>query len=165
MPLGEGDPRRRLARIRETTAALKESKHALGAEVLTAVGEWTPSTFLSLAAQLATRRLPFNLVVTNVPGPQVPLYLLGARMLDNYGLVPLTDNLCLGIVLFSYAGQLCWGFTAEWDLLPDLHDFVLDVEASFRELAGLGPAATSKERSNGRRPRRASPRAPAPPAA
>jgi diacylglycerol O-acyltransferase len=154
MPLQERDPRLRLESIRQTTGALKDSKRALGAEVLTAVGEWTPSTLLSLGAQMATRRLPFNLVVTNVPGPQVPLYLLGARMLDNYGLVPLMDNLCLGIVLFSYAGTLCWGFTADWDLVPDLHDFVNDVERSFQELAGLKPvevrAEPAKER---RRPR------------
>ena len=50
--------------------------------------------------------------------------MLGAKMLDNYGQVPLTDYLGLGIVLFSYAGKLCWGFNADWDLLPDLHDFV-----------------------------------------
>jgi WS/DGAT/MGAT family acyltransferase len=162
MPLDERDPRRRLERIRETTAALKDSKQALGAEVLTAVGEWTPSTLLSLGAQLATRRLPFNLVVTNVPGPQVPLYLLGARMLDNYGLVPLTDNLCLGIVLFSYAGKLCWGFTADWDLIPDLHDFVLDVERSFRELAELTPLEVSAEPTNGKRRQRAHAREAAP---
>jgi WS/DGAT/MGAT family acyltransferase len=134
MPLAERDPRRRLEQIRETTERLKESKQALGAEVLTRVGEWTPSTLLSLGARMAVRALPFNLVVTNVPGPQIPLYMVGAKMLDNYGFVPLTDYLCLGIVLFSYAGQLCWGLTAEWDLLPDLHDFVLDIEASFLEL-------------------------------
>ncbi len=154
MPLDERDPRRRLERIRETTSALKESKQALGAEVLAAVGEWTPSTLLSLGAQLATRRLPFNLVVTNVPGPQVPLYLLGARMLDNYGLVPLMDNLCLGIVLFSYAGKLCWGLTADWDLIPDLHDFVIDVERSFHELAELTAVEVRAEPTNGRRRQR-----------
>jgi hypothetical protein len=55
-------------------------------------------------------------------------------MLDNYGLVPLTDYLGLGIVLFSYAGKLCWGFNADWDLVPDLHDFVVAVEDAFREL-------------------------------
>jgi WS/DGAT/MGAT family acyltransferase len=134
MPLDERDPLRRLERIRKTTEELKESKQALGAEALAAVGEWTPSTILSLASGMATRNLPFNLVVTNVPGPQVPLYMLGARMHDNYGFIPLTDGLCLGIVLFSYAGKLCWGFTCEWDLLPDLHDFVNDIEASFKEL-------------------------------
>jgi diacylglycerol O-acyltransferase len=141
MPLAEPDPLRRLEQIRETTAHLKEAKQALGAEVLTQVAEWTPSTLLSLGARMATRALPFNLVVTNVPGPQVPLYLQGAKMLDNYGLVPLLDYLCLGIVLFSYAGKLCWGFTCEWDLLPDLHDFLLDIETSFRELDAANPAA------------------------
>ena len=69
-----------------------------------------------------------------MPGPQIPLYLLGARMRDNYGFVPLNDGLCLGIVLFSYAGLLCWGFTCDWDLLPDLHDFVVDIEESFKDL-------------------------------
>jgi WS/DGAT/MGAT family acyltransferase len=156
MPLSECDPRKRLAAIAETTARLKESKQAMGAEMLTRVGEWTPSTLLALGARMATRVLPFNVVVTNVPGPQVPLYMLGARMLDNYGLVPLLDYLCLGIVLFSYAGKLCWGFTAEWDLIPDLHDFVLDIDASFQELrrtdeaAGVGETAESHPR-----PRRA----------
>ena len=108
------DGSRRSARRRR---ALKESKQALGAEVL-ARGRRVDAVDLAVARRAARRRarLPFNLVVTNVPGPQVPLYLLGARMLDNYGLVPLTDNLCLGVVLFSYAGKLCWGFTAEWDL-------------------------------------------------
>jgi len=139
MPLGEPDPVQRLERIRETTEQLKDSKQALSAAVLTQVGEWTPSTLLSLGARLATRVLPFNLVVTNVPGPQLPLYMLGARMVDNFGFIPLIDSLCLGVVLFSYAGKLCWGFTGEWDLLPDLHDFADDIEASFRELS-MAPA-------------------------
>jgi WS/DGAT/MGAT family acyltransferase len=134
LPIAERDPRQRLERIRATTERLKETKQALGAEILTRVGEWTPSTLLSLGARMATRTLPFNLVVTNVPGPQVPLYLLGARMIDNYGQIPLVDYLGLGIVLFSYAGSLCWGFTADWDLVPDLDEFVRAIEASFAEL-------------------------------
>ncbi len=158
MPLSERDPRRVVAKLSETTAELKESKSALGAQVLSEVGEWTPSTLLSLASRMITRALPFNLVVTNVPGPQLPLYLQSARMLDNYGLVPLIDYLCLGIVLFSYDGQLCWGFTCDWDLLPDLHDFVNDIEVSFQELqeaAGLretAPPPQAKPRAR-RRPR------------
>lgn len=134
MPLGEPDPTRRLEAIRATTDHLKHSKQAAGAKVLTGVGEWTPSTLLALGARLAVRVLPFNLVVTNVPGPQQPLYMLGATMVDNFGFIPLVDSLCLGVVIFSYAGKLCWGFTAEWDLIPDLHDFVGDIEGSFREL-------------------------------
>lgn len=146
LPLEERDASAVLARIRATTAHLKEAKEALGAEVLTQVGEWTPSTLLSLGSRMVTRALPFNLVVTNVPGPQLPLYLLDARMRDTYGLIPLTDYLCLGIVLFSYDGQLCWGFTCDWDLMPDLHDFVLDVRASFEE-------AATRRRAAGRRTR------------
>ncbi len=145
MPLRERDARRRLELIRETTSKLKESKQALGAEALAQVGEWTPSTILSLGSRMMTRALPFNLVVTNVPGPQVPLYLLGARMSDNYGFVPLIDGLCLGIVLFSYSGQLCWGFTCDWDLVPDLHDFVLDIEASFKELQSVSAPVEVKD--------------------
>jgi diacylglycerol O-acyltransferase len=158
MPLGERDACNRMKRIQETTSNLKQTKQALGAEVLAQVGEWTPSTILSLASRMATRALPFNMVVTNVPGPQVPLYLLGAKMRDNFGFVPLTDGLCLGIVLFSYAGQLCWGFTCEWDLVPDLHDFVLDVDASFKELQRAGAAAgdttTGKKPSAASKPKR-----------
>jgi diacylglycerol O-acyltransferase len=145
LPIAERDPRRRLAKIRESTTRLKETKQALGAEILTRVGEWTPSTLLSLGAQMLTRALPFNLVVTNVPGPQVPLYMLGAKMLDNYGQVPLTDYLGLGIVLFSYAGKLCWGFTGDWDLVPDLHEFVAATQASFRELCDAAAAIEVKQ--------------------
>jgi len=134
MPLGERDPLRRYDKIRDTTERLKKSNHALGAAVMTGVGAWTPTALLTLGARLAVRALPFNLVVTNVPGPQQALYMLGGKMVDNYGFIPLVDSLCLGVVLFSYAGKLCWGFTAEWDLLPDLDDFVSDVEISFREL-------------------------------
>lgn len=139
LPIDEPDPARRIHKIRETTERLKQTNQALGAEVLTTVMTWTPATLLSVATRLLLRALPFNLVVTNVPGPQVPLYMLGARMLDNYGLVPLTDYLGLGIVLFSYAGKLCWGFNADWDLLPDLHDFVEHTAGAFEELRAARP--------------------------
>jgi WS/DGAT/MGAT family acyltransferase len=134
LPLAERDPRRVMARIQETTARLKSSKDAMGAAVLTKVVSWSPSTLLTLGARLMPRAYPFNLVVTNVPGPQQPLYLLGARMLVNYGLVPLTDYLGLGIVIFSYDGSLSWGFNADWDLIPDLHDLVVATQESFRDL-------------------------------
>lgn len=136
LPLHERDPLRRLEAIRATTERLKQSKQALGAAALTQVGEWTPSTLLALGARLAVTALPFNLIVTNVPGPQLPLYMLGARMIDNFGFIPLVDSLCLGVVLFSYAGKLCWGFTGDWDRLPDLGNFASDIAASFRELSG-----------------------------
>jgi WS/DGAT/MGAT family acyltransferase len=134
LPLSERDPARCVQKIREQTEKLKTSQDAMGAEVLTKVVSWSPSTLLTVGARLMTRAYPFNLVVTNVPGPQQPLYLLGSRMLVNYGLVPLTDYLALGIVIFSYDGTLSWGLNADWDRIPDLHDLVLGIEGAFRDL-------------------------------
>lgn len=134
LPVAERDPLRRLVAVRATTTRLKESKLAMGAEVLAAVSEFTSSTLLALAVQLATRSRPFNLVVTNVPGPQIPLYLLGAPLRECYPMVNLLANQGLGVALFSYAGRLCWGCIADWDLVPDLHDFVGDIQESFAEL-------------------------------
>jgi WS/DGAT/MGAT family acyltransferase len=141
LPIAEGAPRKRLARVREITENLKQSKQALGAEVLTSVSEWTAPTLAALAARLAFRNRLSNLVVTNVPGPQIPLYLLGARMLESYPMVPLFESQGLGVALFSYAGGLYWGFNADWDQFPDLHDFVVAVDASFRELSDAAEAA------------------------
>ncbi len=81
----------------ETTAQLKESQAAHGTEILTEVLEWTGTALLGLAMRLSSQASPFNLVVTNVPGPPVPLYLLGARMLEAYPLVPLFMGQALGI--------------------------------------------------------------------
>jgi WS/DGAT/MGAT family acyltransferase len=149
LPVGEADPLEQLKAISRSTTELKSSKQAVGAEVLTQVAEWTPATLLSLGARNATRLLPFNLVVTNVPGPQVPLYLLGARMEQIYPYVPLADNLGLGIALFSYDGTLAWGFNADYELVPDLDQFVQAIRASFqalREAAGVAAAVPKKRR-------------------
>lgn len=134
LPIDEPDARRRLERVIATTAHLKQSRAAHGAEILTEALEWTGATVLGLAMRLAAQASPFNLVVTNVPGPPFPLYLLGARMLEAYPLVPLFLGQALGIALFSNAGKLFWGFNADWDALPDLHDLVGAVDASFAEL-------------------------------
>jgi hypothetical protein len=140
LPTGESDPRIQLARISEKTAELKASKQAVGADMLTQVVEWTPATLLSLGARNATRLLPFNTVVTNVPGPQNPMYLLGAQLLEVFPHVPLVDNLGLGIALMSYDGQLHWGVNADYDLVPDLHAFIEALESSYQELRTLAEA-------------------------
>ena len=143
LPIRERDPRRRLERIREITAELKESKQALAASLLTRASEWTGSTLLSVGVQLLHRALPFNLVVTNVPGPQVPLYLLGAQLQECYPQVPLFMGQGLGVALFSYAGRLNWGFNADWDLVPDLPLFADAIRASFNELRDTAAAEPS----------------------
>ena len=146
LPIDEADPRQQLEAISARTAELKDSRSAVGAEVLTQVAEWTPSNLLALGARNATRLLPFNLVVTNVPGPQVPMYMAGARMQEVYPHVPLMDNLGLGIALLSYAGRIFWGFNADYDVVPDLDEFVAATSESFGELLELARRAAGRGR-------------------
>lgn len=151
LPLAEVDPRRRLERICKSTDVAKRSRQARGSEILTEAAEWTGPGVVSLLARMAESALPFNLVVTNVPGPPQPLYLLGARMLEAYPMVPLFVNQGLGVALFSNAGKLFWGFNADWDVVPDLHEFVEAIAASFEELHAL-PAGSSRPAPRRRRP-------------
>ena len=141
LPLSESKRTAQLEAISRVTEGLKESKQAVGAEMLLRAADWSSSTLLALGARNATRLLPFNMVVTNVPGPQLPLYTLGARMLEVFPHVPLLDNLGLGIALMSYDGKLCWGFNADYDVIPDLDAFVSCIEASFSDLCRVARAA------------------------
>ncbi|MGH0037057.1 MAG: WS/DGAT/MGAT family O-acyltransferase [Myxococcota bacterium] len=134
LPIAEPDPLERLEAIRRQTAELKRSRSALGAETLTQVTEWTGSALLVLSARMLRRTTPFNMVVTNVPGPRSTLYLLRSRLLEIHPHVPLTGTLGLGIALFSYDGTLSWGYAADWDLVPDLHQMVLATGEAFEAL-------------------------------
>ncbi len=145
LPIDESDPRAQLQRIHETTRELKESNQALGVEMIMQVAEFTPSSLLSLGAQAVSG--PINSIVTNVPGPQVPLYMQGAKLQSLYPQVPLLGDMGLGIALISYDGKICWGFNANPDVIPDLERFVEFVALSLervREAADL-PQDTSGE--------------------
>ncbi len=135
LPVHERDPIARYELVRKATAELKRSRAALAADTVTQLTEWTGTTLLSLGARLMDAALPFNLVVTNVPGPRDALYLLGAQLLESHPLLPLMGHLSTGIALMSYRDTLSWGFCADWDVVPDLHEFVLAVDHSFRKLA------------------------------
>jgi WS/DGAT/MGAT family acyltransferase len=144
LPLAERDPQRRLQRVSESVRELKRSRQALGVRTLEEVGDWTAMSLFTTFARLSTAARPYNIVVTNVPGPQLPTYLLGSRMQAVYPLVPLTRSQALGVALFSYDGGLFWGFNADWDAVPDLHDFVRAVDREFSDLqraASAAPAA------------------------
>jgi diacylglycerol O-acyltransferase len=138
MPVGESSPRRRLARLSGQTARLRTTQSARGLDILSALGPGA----LTVAMHLLNWVVPFNLVVTNVPGPQTPLYFLGARLVDVHPHVPLFPNQGLGIALLSYAGKLCWGFSADRDLVPDLAEFRRCVSTSFDELLALAREGT-----------------------
>lgn len=134
MPVDETDALERVSRLRDETAKLKESGAACGVEGLMAAAEWMTPGLLASGVGLAQG--PVNMIVTNVPGPQFPLYSVGSKMLGLYPAVPLLPGSGLGVALFSYEGRLCWGFNADAHLVPDLDAFVADIGASFEELRG-----------------------------
>ncbi len=135
LPVGESDTRAQLAAITEQTKNLKTSSAVLGAEMIMAVAEWTPSVLFSRAARVLAGPLPVNLSVSNVPGPQQPLYLLGSQMVEWFGAAPLSQHTGLAISLVSYNGRVCWAFSADRDLVPDLIQLVHYVRESLEDLA------------------------------
>lgn len=142
LPISQPDPLKRYASVQRTTERLKKNNQAKGIEILTQLAELS-TPILTLGVGLASRMSPYNLIVTNVPGPPTPLYMLGAPMIEGYPHVPLFENQGLAVALFSYNGRLHWGFSADWDLVPDLDVFVAAVERSF---AALHAAATGGTR-------------------
>jgi WS/DGAT/MGAT family acyltransferase len=144
LPLAEPDPVARLEAVIASTTHLKETDQALGASMLTQSMAWTPGTLLSAAARVAASTLrPFNLTITNVPGPQIPLYMLGARMLANYPMVPLWASHGVGVALFSYHGRITWGLAADFDLVPDVAAIAGHISAELDALADAAGAAAS----------------------
>jgi WS/DGAT/MGAT family acyltransferase len=134
LPVDERDPRRRLERVIAATRELKASHVPQGSELIEEIADWTTTAVVTDMIRLATRLRVFNLIVTNVPGPQMPLYLLGARVLEMFPLVPLYENQALGFALLSYADGLYWGLTSDWDRVPGLHDLATGLVESFEEL-------------------------------
>jgi diacylglycerol O-acyltransferase / wax synthase len=135
LPVWCQDPVARLDIVREELKGLKSSGQAVGAQVLTELTGFAPPTVMGQAARLVSRQRMFNLVVTNVPGPQFPLYLAGRRMLDPFPMVPLAKNQALGIALLSYAGKINFGLVGDYDLMWDLDAFADELRESLEELA------------------------------
>jgi WS/DGAT/MGAT family acyltransferase len=138
LPLQEKDPNARLRCVIETTQELKASSTVAGGELMEEISDWTTGALFSGFSRLTARARSYNMVVTNIPGPQFPVYFAGAQMDEIYPLVPLFSNQALGIALFSYNGTLFWGLNADWDALPDLHDLVLLMHQEFEALSKLG---------------------------
>jgi len=134
LPVGPMGAKKRLALIRERTKYLKESNYAVGAEFLMSMGSWAPPTIHAMAARLAARSRVINLVVSNVPGPQVPMYIAGAKLLAQYPLMPIAETMGLSIAVTSLAGTMAFGLTADWDTLPDIEVLAQAMEEALGEL-------------------------------
>jgi diacylglycerol O-acyltransferase len=144
LPIGMSDPVARLLTISHEMEGIKQSGQAVGAQVLTELTGFAPPTIMAQAARLQARQRMFNLVVTNVPGPQFPLYMLGRRLEGMYPMVPLAENQALGIAIMSYDGALDFGLNADYDALPDLEALADELRGAIEELvaaAGAGSPA------------------------
>jgi len=135
LPVGVENPAECLSKISAAMDDLKKSGQAVGAQVLTNLAGFAPPTILSQAARLQARQPFFNLVVTNVPGPQFPLYLLGHRLEVLYPVVPLAQRQALGIAVMSYDGHLGFGLLGDYDALPELDAITQDLKWAISSLA------------------------------
>jgi diacylglycerol O-acyltransferase len=160
LPVGTEEPVARLGAISEAMQEVKRSGQAVGAEILTRLSGFAPPTIMAQAARLQARQRLFNLVVTNVPGPQFPLYLLGRELESIYPMVPLAENTALGIAILSYNGQLNFGLVADYDALADVEVLSEELRASIDELAvaaGIPASRTPRRAVATRRGRRRTP--------
>ncbi len=149
LPVGVEDPAEVLTIVHTAMEGLKESGQAVGATTLTALADFAPPTIMTQAARLQSRQRYFNVVVTNIPGPQLPLYMQGRRLERFYPVVPLARRQALGIAIMSYDGRLGFGLLADYDALPDLDSIAGHLRDAIEDLASAAGVAAP-------RPKRAS---------
>jgi WS/DGAT/MGAT family acyltransferase len=142
LPVYISDPLNRLRFVSGAMDGLKESKQALGAEVIAGAQNFAPPTILAQASRLNFSTRLFNLIVTNVPGPQFPLYVLGREMLRVMPVAFLPENHALAIAIMSYNGQLNFGLLGDFDALPDIDVIGENIAAELAKLVSLAREAT-----------------------
>ena len=130
LPVYCEDPVSCLERVRESMQGLKESKQALGAEVIAGLEDFAPPTLLAQASRLNFSTRLFNVIVTNVPGPQFALYLVGRELQELVPIAFLPEDHALAVAIMSYNGRLDFGLLADYDAMTDLDDFALFLEDS-----------------------------------
>jgi diacylglycerol O-acyltransferase len=157
LPLFIEDPVQRLRYVREAMAGIKDSRLAMGAEAIAALQDFAPPTILSQASRMNFAARFYNLLVTNIPGPQFPLYVLGRRLEAMYPVAFLAGDRTLAIAIISYDGALDFGLIADFDALPDLDVVVAGIEGAVAELLALAEREGRKEarraKRRSRRPR------------
>ena len=152
LPTDEADPRRRLEAMQGEMSVAKSEHGALPASLLQDFAQFTPPSVLGTASRVAARarlmdrvNLPFNVVISNVPGPQFPLYTSGARMEGIYPISAIVDGVGLNMTMMSYNGNLDFGLVADRDMVPDiwsLIDYLGEELETFEKLAAMDPASS-----------------------
>jgi WS/DGAT/MGAT family acyltransferase len=160
LPVGCDDPAACMQTISRSMEKVKDSGQAMGAQTLTELTGFAPPTIMSQAARLVVRQRLFNLVVTNVPGPQIPLYLMGRRLIELFPMVPLAPNQALGVAIMSYHGRISFGLVGDFDAMADLDGLALDFQEALEEVAAAAgveltaPAEAVPSATNGSGPGR-----------
>ncbi len=149
LPIYIHDAVPRLGFVRRAMDGLKESKQAVGAATLTAVNQLAPPTILAEASRLNFSTRLFNLLVTNIPGPQVPLFVLGRRLEDLFPLAFLPRNHALAVAIMSYNGGIDYGLLGDYDALPDIDVIADGIDASLKELLDAVPRAHARRSASG----------------
>ena len=149
LPVYIEDPVARLRYVSHAMNGLKESKQAVGAATLVAVNSLAPPTILAQASRVNFSTRLFNLIVTNVPGPQVPLYLLGRQLQDLFPVAFLPDHHALAIAIMSYNGSLDFGLLADYDAIPDIEVLAEGIDRALAQLlaAARGESAEAATES------------------
>ncbi len=143
LPVYLADPVRRLRVVSEQMEGLKRSKQALGAEVIARFNDFAPPTLLAQASRLNFSTRLFNLIVTNVPGPQIPLYLLGRELLEVFPVAFLPQNHALAVAIMSYNGRVCFGLLADYDSMGDVDVIAEGIDEALAELEAAATAVAA----------------------
>jgi WS/DGAT/MGAT family acyltransferase len=136
LPVSIDDATERLRAVSLQMEGLKESKQAVAGEALTSMSGFAPPMLLALGMRVSTRipQHQLNTVTTNVPGPQIPLYICGRRMLKAFPYVPLGGHMRVGVAIFSYNGEVNFGVTGDLDTTPDLDVLCRGIEDGIKQL-------------------------------
>ena len=136
LPVFEADPLARLCLVSDQMAGLKDSHEALAGEALTSLSGFAPPLLLALGGRIATKgsQRNVNTVTTNVPGPQLQLYVLGRRMLQAFPFVPLGAQMRVTVAIFSYNGEVNYGVTGDYDAAPDIDVLCRGIEKGLADL-------------------------------
>lgn len=148
LPVYVEDPVARLRTVREAMDGVKSSKKALGAEMITRFNDFAPPTLLAQASRINFSTRLFNLIVTNVPGPQFPLYVLGRELLDIFPVAFLPENHALAIAIMSYNGKIDFGLLGDYDSMEDASLVADGIETEIKQLLEAAKAAEKAEKSS-----------------
>jgi diacylglycerol O-acyltransferase len=146
LPVGEPNPVMRLHQVSYAFKAHKETGRAVAANKLAEIAGFAPTTFHALGARVAASQPPrsYSLLITNVPGPQFPLYAAGARMLASYPVLPLMPRHAMAVGVTSYDGKVFYGIDADRDALPDLNVLAQCIKESLDELVDASSSTRAR---------------------